>query len=238
MAVVYAHMKKDSREIYYIGIGNDIKRAYHTGCRSELWKRYYKKHGLIVDILCSDIDISSAKEVEKFLISQYGKKQLCNRTDGGEGFFGGKHTEEAKKKISEQKKGSKPSAETRLKMSLASKGHNRRPVNSWSQSEEAKQKISIAFKGKNRSDYFCQRVKESKIGYKPSKSTLDASAKKRKEKAVLIREISTGFVGKIWEIAEKFNIDRTEIYKKCKTGKAFLSGRNAGKSFEIITTTL
>jgi hypothetical protein len=140
MAVVYAHMKKDSREIYYIGIGNDVKRAYHTGCRSELWKRYYKKHGLIVDILCSDIDISSAKEVEKFLIAHYGKTQLCNRTDGGEGFFGGKHTEEAKKKISEQKKGSKPSAETRLKMSLASKGHNRRPVNSWSQSEEAKAK--------------------------------------------------------------------------------------------------
>lgn len=80
-------MKKDSREIYYIGIGKDIKRAYHTGSRSEIWKRYYAKYGLIVDILCNNIDLDSAKDIEKFLIAQYGKNQLCNRTDGGEGFL-------------------------------------------------------------------------------------------------------------------------------------------------------
>ena len=230
-------MKKDSREIYYIGIGNDVKRAYHTGCRSELWKRYYKKHGLIVDILCSDIDISSAKEVEKFLIAQYGKKQLCNRTDGGEGFFGGKHTEEAKKKISEQKKGKKASAETLLKLSLIHKGHNRRPVGSWNQSEEAKRKIGDAFKNKKRSEYFCQQVKQSKIGYKPAKSTLDASAKARKEKAFLIEEMTTGFIGKPWEVSDRFDINRSELYKKCKTNKPYMSGKNKGLCFKRLNIT-
>ena len=237
MAVVYAHMKKDSREIYYIGIGNNVTRAYHTGSRNELWKRHYRKYGLIVDILCSDIDISTAKEVEKFLIAQYGKKQLCNRTDGGEGFFGGKHTEETKQKIREMKRGRKPNKETLIKMSIASKGHKRRPVGSWTQSEDAKRKIGDAFKGKKRSEYFCQRAKEGKIGYKPAKSTLDASAKVRKEKACLIQKITTGFIGKPWEVCDKFNIDRSELYKKCKTNKPYISGRNKGLCFKKINQT-
>lgn len=230
-------MKKDSREIYYIGIGNNVKRAYHTGCRSELWKRYYRKYGLIVDILFSDIDISTAKEVEKFLIAQYGKKQLCNRTNGGEGFFGGKHTEEAKQKIREKNKGRKASSETLLKFSLAHKGHNRRPVGTWNQSEATKKKIGEAFKGKKRSEYFCQQVKQSKIGYKPAKSTIDAAAKSKKEKACLIQEITTGFIGKPWEVSSKFNIDRSELYKKCKTNKPYMSGKNKGLCFKRLTLT-
>ena len=236
MAVVYLHMKRDSREIYYIGIGNDIKRAYHTGCRSDIWKRYYKKYGLVVDIVCNNIDLNSAKEIEKFLIAHYGKKQLCNRTDGGEGFFGGKHTKETKKKISESKTGRKASEETRTKMSLASKGHNRRPIGSWNQSENAKRKIGNAFKGKKRSDYFCEQVKKSKIGYIPARQTLEASIIVRKEKAVLIQEISTGYIGKIWDICEKFNLDRSTVYKKCKTGKPFYSGKNKGIFFKTLTT--
>ena len=237
MAVVYAHMKKDSREIYYIGIGNDVKRAYHTGCRSELWKKYYRKYGLIVDILCSDIDIPTAKEVEKFLIAQYGKKQLCNRTDGGEGFFGGKHTEETKQKIREKNIGRKPNKETLIKMSMASKGHNRRPIGFWTQSEEAKKKIGEAFKGKKRREFFCQRVKESKSGYKPAKSTIDASVKSRKDKACLIQELTTGFIGKIWDIETKFKINRRAIYYNCQLMKPITKGIGKGLQFQKITTT-
>jgi len=59
MAVVYTHMKKDSREIYYVGIGKDRSRAYHKGARSEIWSRYYNKYGLIVDILCEDIQLEA-----------------------------------------------------------------------------------------------------------------------------------------------------------------------------------
>jgi hypothetical protein len=190
-----------------------------------------------VDILCSDIDLEAAKELEKFLISHYGKEQLCNRTDGGEGFFGGRHTEEAKKKISEQQKGKKANKETLIKMSLASKGHNRRPVGSWSQSEEAKAKIGKAFKGKKRSQYFCGQVKKSKVGYKPSKSTLDASVEARKQKAMMIIEMTTGFIGKPWEVCEKYNIDRSELYKKCKTNKPYIYGKNKGLYFKRLTIT-
>lgn len=238
MAIVYAHMKKDSREIYYIGIGNNIKRAYYIYNRGELWDRYYRKYGLIVDILCSDIDISTAKEVEKFLIAQYGKKQLCNRTDGGEGFYGGRHTEETKKIISKIHKGRKPSKETLIKMSIASSGHNRRPAGTWAHTEDAKRKIGEAFRGKKRSEYFCQRAKEGKIGYKPAQSTINASVESRKKRACLIQEISTGFIGKPWEVCEKFNIDKSEIYKRCKTNKPYTSGRNVGKSFKRLEVTV
>jgi hypothetical protein len=232
MAVVYSHMKKDSREIYYIGIGKDIKRAYHTGSRSEIWKRHYAKYGLIVDILCNNIDLDSAKNIEKFLIAQYGKNQLCNRTDGGEGFFGGKHTEETKKIIKEKNTGKKASQETLIKMSLSSKGHNRRPKGTWNQKPESVEKISKAFKGKKRSEYFCQQVKKSKVGYKPAKVTLEAAAKKKRENACLIIENKTGFIGNIFDVMDKFNLDKSHIYKLCKRKEPIKYGPNEGLDFK------
>lgn len=39
MAVVYAHMKPENKEIYYVGIGNNESRAYHKGSRSDIWKK-------------------------------------------------------------------------------------------------------------------------------------------------------------------------------------------------------
>jgi len=48
MAVVYLHKRKDNNEVFYIGIGNDIKRALSTA--EENFKRALgrlKSHGLI-----------------------------------------------------------------------------------------------------------------------------------------------------------------------------------------------
>jgi|688.fasta_scaffold898383_1 hypothetical protein len=239
MAIVYTHMKLDNKEIYYIGIGNKESRAYHKGSRSDIWKRYYNKYGLIVDILCKDISIEEAKNIEKYLISFYGKKQLCNRTDGGEGFFGGKHSEETKLKISNFNKGKKASEETLLKMSLSSKGHNRRPKGTWKQNSEAKSKISKAFKGKKRSEYFCQQVKKSKQGYKLHKNTLDKSVEVRKEKAVLIREINSNFIGKVWDMEKEFNISRRAVYSNLKTNLPISKSTWKGLNFiKELTTTL
>ena len=231
-------MKKESREIYYIGIGQDIKRAYHKGARSEIWKRHYAKYGLIVDILCNDINLEAARDIEKFLITQYGKKQLCNRTDGGEGFFGGKHSEETKRIISEKTKGRKASKETLLKMSSSAKGHNRRPKGTWKQSEEAKEKLSKIFKGKKMSEQFCQKVKKSKIGYKPAKVTIEAAARKKKENAYLIIENKTGFIGNIFDIVDRFKLNNSHIYKLCKRKEPIQYGPNKGLDFNKYNTTL
>jgi hypothetical protein len=231
-------MKPDNKEVYYVGIGNKEIRAYHKGSRSDIWKRYYNKYGLLVDILCKNISIEEAKNIEKYLISFYGKNQLCNRTDGGEGFFGGKHSEETKLKIINANKGRKASEETKLKMSLSSKGHNRRPKGTWKQSDESKSKISNSVKGKKKSKYFCEQVKKSKQGYKPHKNTLEKSVEVRREKAVLIKEVNSGFVGKIWEIEKQFNISRSAVYKNLKTNLPILKHTWKGLNFikEQLTT--
>lgn len=44
MAVVYQHRRKDTNEIFYIGMGRDINRAYSKHSRN----KYYKTaHGFI-----------------------------------------------------------------------------------------------------------------------------------------------------------------------------------------------
>lgn len=226
-------MKPHNKEVFYVGIGNDTKRAYHFGSRSEIWKRHYNKYGVLVNVLCSDIELSAAKEMEKWLIAFYGKKQLCNRTDGGEGFFGGKHSEESRAKMSAKLRGRKLSEETKTKIGAKSKGH---PNYNTSHTEEAKRKISAAFKGKKRSKYFCEQVKKSKVGYRPSAKAIENAAKLRKEKASLIKEITTGFIGKIWEVETRFNIDRRAVYYNCQLMKPIARGMGKGLQFQKLTT--
>ena len=235
MAVVYIHMKPQNKEVYYVGIGSDVKRAYHFGSRSEIWKRYYNKYGVLVNVLCENIELKTAKEMEKWLIAYYGKTQLCNRTDGGEGFFGAKHSKETIEKLRIANTGKKLSEETKRKIGEKSKGH---PNYNHSHTEEAKQKISIAFKGKKRSEYFCQQVKKSKIGYCPSTKAIENAALKRKAKASLIKELTTGFIGKIWEIENKFEIDRRAVYYNCQLMKPILKGMGKGLQFEKLKTTI
>jgi hypothetical protein len=216
MPIVYIHMKPKSREIFYVGIGNSIGRAFRNEGRNSHWTRVFNKYGKVVDIICQDVSLNEAKEMEKFLIASIGVENLCNKTLGGEGAFGLKHSEETRKKISEKTKGRKLSAETIAKIVAKTKGH---PNYNLSHTDEAKAKISAAFKGKKRSEYFCKRVKEGKVGYKVSQNAHDASIKVRKEKAALIKELTTGFVGKIWEIQERFNIPKQSVYYNYKHDK-------------------
>jgi hypothetical protein len=222
-------MKPHNREVFYVGIGNDVKRAFRNEGRNEHWTKVFKKYGKIVDIISDNISLDAAKEMEKHLIKSFGVKSLCNQTLGGEGAFGLKHSDETKRKISEKKKGSKLSDEAKRKIGEKSKGH---PNYNLSHTDEAKAKISAAFKGKKRSEYFCKRVKEGKVGYKVSQNAHEASIKARKEKACLIIELTTGFVGKIWEIESQFNIDRRAVYYNCKFERPLLLGKCKGLNFK------
>jgi hypothetical protein len=222
-------MKPHNREVFYVGIGNDVKRAFRNEGRNDHWTKVFKKYGKIVDIISDNISLDAAKEMEKHLIKSFGVKSLCNQTLGGEGAFGLKHSDETKRKISEKKKGSKLSDEAKRKIGEKSKGH---PNYNLSHTDEAKAKISAAFKGKKRSEYFCKRVKEGKVGYKVSQNAHEASIKARKEKACLIIELTTGFVGKIWEIESQFNIDRRAVYYNCKFERPLLLGKCKGLNFK------
>jgi hypothetical protein len=55
---------------------------------------------------------------------------------------------------------------------------------------------------------------------------------KRKENASLIIELNSGFIGKIWDIEKKFNIDRRAVYYNCKKEKAILTREYKGLNFK------
>jgi hypothetical protein len=104
MAIVYQHRRKDTNEIFYIGIGKNENRAYKCGkFRSEFWNNI-AKHGYVIEITHRDITWEEACVIEKYLISFYGRRDLdlgplVNLTDGGEGGFGMILNDEAREKI-------------------------------------------------------------------------------------------------------------------------------------------
>jgi hypothetical protein len=92
MAIVYQHRRKDTNEVFYIGIGENKKRAYSYG-RNPYWNKIVDKYGYEVDILFEGVSWEDACEIEKGLIKDYGRYDLglgnlVNMTDGGEGTLG------------------------------------------------------------------------------------------------------------------------------------------------------
>jgi hypothetical protein len=136
MAIVYLHRRKDNPEhVFYVGIGNR-QRPLSKHDRSDQWHKEVEEHGYLIEIYKDNLKSKETYELEKKLISFYGRKDLglgplVNMTDGGKGknnhimskeqiemmrkrmlennpFKGKKHSEETKKILSEKKKG-KPS---------------------------------------------------------------------------------------------------------------------------------
>lgn len=118
--VLYRHLKP-SGEVFYIGVGSLI-RPYSMINRNKFWHNIVNKYGYEVQILKSDLSWEDVCELEKILISWYGRRDLgtgplVNLTSGGDGVTGprpnhkpmlGKiHSQETKNKISKSKIGSK-----------------------------------------------------------------------------------------------------------------------------------
>lgn len=145
MAYVYSHTRLDTNEIFYIGIGKDIKRAYSKRHRSTFWHNIINKTPYKVEILFSNLAWEDACVKETELIVFYGRRDLgtgilVNQTNGGEGAIGLIVSYKTKQKISLSHKGKTLSEETKRKMSLSGKG---RIV-----SEETRVKIGAGHKGK------------------------------------------------------------------------------------------
>ena len=111
---VYRHRRLDTNEIFYVGIGSDknYKRAYNKINRNNWWKNITSKTLYQVEIIQDKISIEDAKELEIFLISLYGRKdlgkgKLVNMASGGESSYGSVRSEETKVKYKESKLGDK-----------------------------------------------------------------------------------------------------------------------------------
>jgi hypothetical protein len=221
MAIVYRHRKITNHEVFYIGIGKAIKRAYSKKSRSLYWVSVAKKYGYTVDILCSDITWEDACELEQLLIQEYGRKDLglgnlVNMTDGGEGCINTICNEKTRQKIREKMKGNtfclgnKLSEDTKDKIRVASKNR----------SVEHRKKLSLASKG-NTYNLGNKHSEESRIKMSEShngkKHTLHTKAKTSKP----IRQMSLeGELIKEWYgvrgAALELGFDSSCISKCCR----------------------
>jgi hypothetical protein len=111
---VYKHIRLDNNQPFYIGIGNKKKyfRAYEKNKRNNYWKNIYKKTNFLVEIVYDKLSKIEASKKEIELILLYGRTDtnsgiLCNLTDGGDGIWNCKRSDETKEKLRLGKLGNK-----------------------------------------------------------------------------------------------------------------------------------
>lgn len=73
MAVVYQHVRKDTKEVFYIGIGSSVRRAYAKYGRTKYWKNIVNLAEYEVQILYNNISLQQAYVIEKDLIAKIGR---------------------------------------------------------------------------------------------------------------------------------------------------------------------
>lgn len=172
MFYVYEHWRPDTNSCFYVGKGKgnrawvmNLRNNHHKSIQSKLTSL-----GLSVNvkIIVENLSEETAFFVEKDLIAFYGRENLTNMTDGGEGpsgreglkgnkspnygkpssFKGKTHTNEAKKILSDKMKGKKTrlgaklSDETKAKISTSHIGKTS-PLKGVPKLEETKKKISV-----------------------------------------------------------------------------------------------
>lgn len=131
---VYIHRRKDNNAIFYVGKGSG-RRAYSKHDRNKHWRNIANGVGFDVEIILDSVAEHEAHFHEIFLIGGLlacGAK-LANYTLGGEGFSGGSHTLETKKRMSISRAGVPLSAPHREAIADAA----------WTQEARAKRRDSL-----------------------------------------------------------------------------------------------
>jgi len=189
---VYAYLREDGTP-YYIGKGKG-RRAYLNGRVPPKPPQNER-----IKIIKDNLEEIEAFNLEKLLISKYGRKDLGtgilqNRTEGGEGVSGRIATPEAIQKRISKNTGKKRTDEQKAKMSLAQ-------INRKQKTEEEKLQYSIkmsnAKKGISlgpKTDIHKENLSKSLLGkYKGIAKSEETKQKMRKPKSEAHRKaISEG----------------------------------------------
>jgi hypothetical protein len=209
---LYRHLKPCG-EVFYIGIGNP-KRPFERKNRNSIWNKTINKYpNYEVQILKSNLSWEDACKLEIMLIDFYGKKHnntgtLCNITNGGEGFYGVKHSDESKLKMSNSAKGRIVSLETRNKLSLIRKG--------IIQNESWLKNRSNALKGRKLTDEHKLKLKNIKNGINLSNEDLIILKQKQSNinNKEVINIITKEIFNSITDAAKSINMKRTTLNAK------------------------
>lgn len=105
---VYLHRKADDGMVFYVGKGTErprrkepvYERANDRDSRNQHWHRVVAKHGMAVEIVASFMVDADAQDFERALIADYGRENLVNLTDGGDGCAGIVVSQAAREKLS------------------------------------------------------------------------------------------------------------------------------------------
>ena len=161
MAIVYKHIRKDTNEVFYIGIGKSEKRAYDMKHHRSEFHQNISKRGVNVEIVEEGLDWEDACNKERELIDLYGRRDkglgsLVNMTDGGDGGHGMIMSDDAKEKI----------RQFQLSQDTPWKYRKR--------SDDEKERIRIALTGRKRPDDVIEKLRV------PKKNKENYSYKKKK----------------------------------------------------------
>lgn len=214
---VYRHLKPNG-EVFYVGIGKDLKRPYNKKDRSIYWKNKIKKYpDYEVQILKTGLTKEEACELEIALISWYKRADCCggtlvNLTDGGDSTYGRVMEDWQKQYLSELKKDGYANGTYTINKEGAYKGikeRNRR----WEESPQLKRDMSL------------------KVAEKVAKNNLLKIDKETNE----ILETFSNFI----ELKDKYpDVGKSVIYSVCngskKSYKGFLWRYQNKESLEII----
>jgi predicted GIY-YIG superfamily endonuclease len=112
---IYCLIDPINNEIRYVGFTHDLKRRYNrhlsdarldkVGHRNNWVRKLIKENLLPIMKVIEETTYSLREEREKYWITYFGRENLTNETDGGEGMNGHKHSEKSKKLIRDSKLG-------------------------------------------------------------------------------------------------------------------------------------
>lgn len=139
---VYVHRRATDGHIFYVGKGKN-DRAWNSSNRSKYWKNIASKHGHQVEIVIHSMLEEDAFQLERDLIAFYGRKNLANLSDGGDGASGRIVGDNEKRIKSELFKGRPLTENTKQLISLAKKGKA-----GYKRTEEQRKQISERQKGR------------------------------------------------------------------------------------------
>jgi hypothetical protein len=171
----YLHWRADDDLVFYVGKGSG-SRAFNFRGRNGHWRNTVRKHGILVDLVAWWSEEHDAFEHEKLLIACFKTlgHPLCNRTDGGEGLSGFKHSFATRVKLS----GKPVSKEVREKIGKANRGRVR--------SADARARISASLSGRKRPPEVGAKISAAKKG----RTTITQEMRERISKTLKGKKIS------------------------------------------------
>lgn len=155
---VYLHYKKNTDIVFYVGKGtlrknrNDNYGRAFVQHKNPYWQNIVRKYDYDVLIFAACITDEEAKRLEKELIRKYGRDNLCNMTDGGDGSCGINVTKRTREKLSKLAK--LPRSEkwiASIRKARKNGGNGGVVVKGQKLSQQWRDNISNSVKGKNNS---------------------------------------------------------------------------------------